>query len=38
VSAIEAVLTSGPRTREIGGAANTVEVGMAIADRVASAT
>jgi tartrate dehydrogenase/decarboxylase / D-malate dehydrogenase len=38
VSAIEAVLTNGPRTRDIGGTANTVEVGTAIADRVASAT
>ena len=29
--AIETVLTSGPRTREIGGTANTAEVGKAIA-------
>jgi tartrate dehydrogenase/decarboxylase/D-malate dehydrogenase len=35
VSAIETVLVSGPRTREIGGTANTVEVGTAIAEAVA---
>jgi tartrate dehydrogenase/decarboxylase/D-malate dehydrogenase len=38
VCAIEAVLTNGPRAREIGGTANTVEVGTAIAERVASAS
>ena len=31
VRAIESVLTSGPRTREIGGTAGTEEVGKAIA-------
>jgi tartrate dehydrogenase/decarboxylase/D-malate dehydrogenase len=36
VRAIEAVLTNGPRTREIGGTANTSEVGIAIAGHVAS--
>jgi len=35
VTAIEAVLTSGPRTRDIGGSAGTVEVGKAIAEAVA---
>ncbi len=35
VSAIEAVLTSGPRTRDIGGTAGTVDVGKAIAEAVA---
>jgi tartrate dehydrogenase/decarboxylase / D-malate dehydrogenase len=35
VRAIEHVLTSGPRTREIGGSADTVEVGKAIADALA---
>jgi len=35
VRAIEHVLTSGPRTREIGGTANTIEVGTAIAEAVA---
>jgi tartrate dehydrogenase/decarboxylase/D-malate dehydrogenase len=38
VSAIEAVLTNGPRTREIGGTASTIEVGKAIAERLTSAT
>jgi tartrate dehydrogenase/decarboxylase / D-malate dehydrogenase len=37
MAAIEAVLTSGPRTREIGGTAGTREVGAAIADAVANA-
>ena len=32
--AIEKVLKSGPRTRDIGGTANTVEVGKAIAEAV----
>ncbi|HEV8022402.1 MAG TPA: tartrate dehydrogenase [Candidatus Lustribacter sp.] len=32
VAAIERVLTSGPRTRDIGGSASTVEVGTAIAE------
>jgi tartrate dehydrogenase/decarboxylase/D-malate dehydrogenase len=36
VRAIETVLTNGPRTREIGGTANTVEVGTAIAEAVAA--
>ncbi|MDB5095442.1 MAG: tartrate dehydrogenase [Candidatus Eremiobacteraeota bacterium] len=36
MAAIEAVLTSGPRTREIGGTAGTREVGAAIADAVAN--
>jgi tartrate dehydrogenase/decarboxylase/D-malate dehydrogenase len=35
VTAIENVLEHGPRTREIGGRANTVEVGTAIAEAVA---
>ena len=34
VKAIEAVLTNGPRTRDIGGSASTVEVGKAIAAAV----
>lgn len=34
IRAIESVLTSGPRTREIGGTASTEEVGKAIADAV----
>jgi len=34
VRAIETVLTSGPRTRDIGGTASTVEVGKAIAEAV----
>jgi tartrate dehydrogenase/decarboxylase/D-malate dehydrogenase len=34
VSAIERVLTSGPRTRDIGGTASTVDVGTAIAAEV----
>jgi len=37
VRAIEQVLVSGPRTRDIGGTANTVEVGTAIAAAVADA-
>ncbi|MDB5041544.1 MAG: tartrate dehydrogenase [Candidatus Eremiobacteraeota bacterium] len=37
MAAIESVLTSGPRTREIGGTAGTREVGAAIADAVANA-
>jgi len=36
LAAIETVLTSGPRTREIGGAAGTREVGAAIAAAVAA--
>lgn len=36
VSAIESVLETGPRTREIGGSSNTVEVGRAIAAAIAS--
>jgi tartrate dehydrogenase/decarboxylase/D-malate dehydrogenase len=36
VAAIETVLTSGPRTREIGGTAGTREVGEAIAAAVAA--
>jgi tartrate dehydrogenase/decarboxylase/D-malate dehydrogenase len=35
VRAIETVLVDGPRTRDMGGTANTVEVGKAIADAVA---
>ena len=35
VSAIETVLAEGPRTREMGGSASTVEVGRAIAECVA---
>jgi tartrate dehydrogenase/decarboxylase/D-malate dehydrogenase len=35
VRAIEHVLVNGPRTRDIGGTANTVEVGTAIAAAVA---
>ena len=31
---IEAVLTGGPRTRDMGGTANTSDVGKAIADAV----
>ena len=34
VKAIEAVLTGGPRTRDMGGTANTSDVGKAIADAV----
>jgi tartrate dehydrogenase/decarboxylase/D-malate dehydrogenase len=34
VTAIETVLTAGPRTRDIGGTATTVEVGKAIANAV----
>ena len=34
VTAIETVLTKGPRTRDIGGTANTVDVGKAIAEAV----
>jgi tartrate dehydrogenase/decarboxylase/D-malate dehydrogenase len=37
MAAIESVLASGPRTREIGGTAGTREVGAAIADAVANA-
>ena len=36
--AIESVLTSGPRTREIGGSASTEDVGKAIADAAARPT
>jgi tartrate dehydrogenase/decarboxylase/D-malate dehydrogenase len=35
VSAIETVLLKGPRTRDIGGTANTADVGKAIAEAVA---
>ena len=38
VQAIETVLSDGPRTREIGGSANTVDVGAAIAQQVARKT
>ncbi len=34
VKAIEQVLESGPKTRDIGGTASTEEVGKAIADAV----
>jgi tartrate dehydrogenase/decarboxylase/D-malate dehydrogenase len=34
VRAIETVLVDGPRTRDMGGTATTVEVGRAIADAV----
>ena len=37
VRAIETVLTSGPRTPEIGGTAHTEDVGKAIAEAVAAA-
>jgi tartrate dehydrogenase/decarboxylase / D-malate dehydrogenase len=36
--AIEQVLESGPKTRDLGGTANTADVGKAIANAVASAT
>ena len=35
MSAIEAVLQSGPRTRDMGGDASTTAVGTAVAARVA---
>jgi tartrate dehydrogenase/decarboxylase/D-malate dehydrogenase len=35
VAAIETVLIKGPRTRDIGGTASTIEVGKAIAEAVA---
>lgn len=35
VSAIETVLAQGPRTREMGGSASTIEVGVAIAECIA---
>jgi tartrate dehydrogenase/decarboxylase/D-malate dehydrogenase len=35
VSAIETVLAQGPRTREMGGNASTIEVGVAIAECIA---
>jgi tartrate dehydrogenase/decarboxylase/D-malate dehydrogenase len=35
VTAIEHVLTKGPRTRDIGGTATTSDVGKAIAEAVA---
>ena len=35
VQAIESVLVDGPRTRDLGGTANTTEMGTAIAERVA---
>ena len=34
VAAIEGVLREGPRTRDLGGKASTVEVGKAIAERI----
>ncbi|MCY1247369.1 hypothetical protein D9M72_606910 [compost metagenome] len=37
ISAIETVLSEGPRTRDMGGTANTVDVGRAIAECIASA-
>jgi len=37
VRAIEHVLVQGPRTRDLGGAASTTEVGLALADLVAAA-
>ena len=37
LSAIETVLSEGPRTRDMGGTANTVDVGRAIAECIASA-
>ena len=37
VAAIEAVLKDGPRTPDLGGTANTTQVGEAIAAHVASA-
>ncbi len=36
MAAIEHVLERGPRTRDLGGEADTVTVGRAIAERVAS--
>jgi tartrate dehydrogenase/decarboxylase/D-malate dehydrogenase len=38
VRAIEAVVQRGPRTRDLGGTATTVEVGRAIADAVEQAS
>jgi tartrate dehydrogenase/decarboxylase / D-malate dehydrogenase len=38
VHAIEAVLVEGPRTGDLGGAASTTEMGVAIAERVARAS
>ncbi|MGO3743648.1 tartrate dehydrogenase [Kerstersia sp.] len=38
LSAIEDCLRDGPRTRDLGGQANTVEVGQAIAARISGAT
>jgi tartrate dehydrogenase/decarboxylase/D-malate dehydrogenase len=38
LSAIEEVLASGPKTRDLGGSANTQDVGKAIANAVATAT
>lgn len=38
VSAIEAVLSQGPRTPDLGGTANTTDMGQAIAARVAAAS
>ena len=37
LGAIEAILVSGPRTRDIGGTATTQEVGQAIAQRLEDA-
>ena len=34
VKAIERVLKEGPRTRDMGGSANTVDVGKAIAEAI----
>ncbi len=36
VAAIEAVIKAGPRTPDLGGSANTTQVGEAIAARVAA--
>ncbi|MEF2253334.1 tartrate dehydrogenase, partial [Ralstonia solanacearum] len=36
VAAIEAVIKEGPRTPDLGGSANTTQVGEAIAARVAA--
>lgn len=34
LTAIEQVLAQGPRTRDLGGQASTVEMGVAIAERI----
>jgi tartrate dehydrogenase/decarboxylase/D-malate dehydrogenase len=36
ISAIETVLSEGPRTRDMGGTANTVDVGRAIAECISA--